>query len=88
MRSFLDEQGLLNLDEVIVRSPSFQQIMKDGAVTEEELKLQSDRVMALIEKVQQMCSEEQQVTVKELIAEMNVLYVAYHYMNLKTIGDR
>ncbi len=88
MRSFLDEQGLLNLDEVIVRSPSFQQIMEDGAVTEEELKLQSDRVMALIEKVQQMCSEEQQVAVKELIAEMNVLYVAYHYMNLKTIGDR
>lgn len=88
MRSFLDEQGLLNLDEVITRSPSFQQIMEDEVVTEEELKAQSDRVMALIEKVQQMCSEEQQVTVKELIAEMNVLYVAYHYMNLKTIGDR
>lgn len=88
MRSFLDEQGLLNLDEVIARSPSFQQIMEDGIVTEEELKLQSDRVMALIEKVQQMCSEEQLVAVKELIAEMNVLYVAYHYMNLKTIGDR
>lgn len=86
MRSFLDEQGLLNLDEVIMKSPSFQQIMEDGVVTEEELKAQSDRVMALIEKVQQMCSEEQQVAVKELMAEMNVLYVAYHYMNLKTIG--
>ena len=86
MRSFLDEQGLLNLDEVIMKSPSFQQIMEDGIVTEEELKAQSDRVMALIEKVQQMCSEEQQVAVKELMAEMNVLYAAYHYMNLKTIG--
>lgn len=86
MRSFLDEQGLLNLDEVIMKSPSFQQIMEDGIVTEEELKAQSDRVMALIEKVQQMCSEEQQVAVKELMAEINVLYVAYHYMNLKTIG--
>ena len=86
MRSFLDEQGLLNLDEVIMKSPSFQQIMEDGIVTEEELKAQSDRVMALIEKVQQMCSEEQQVAVKELMAEMNVLYVAFHYMNLKTIG--
>jgi len=86
MRSFLDEQGLLNLDEVIMKSSSFQQIMEDGIVTEEELKAQSDRVMALIEKVQQMCSEEQQVAVKELMAEMNVLYVAYHYMNLKTIG--
>ncbi len=69
-----------------MKSPSFQQIMEDGIVTEEELKAQSDRVMALIEKVQQMCSEEQQVAVKELMAEMNVLYVAYHYMNLKTIG--
>ena len=86
MRSFLDEQGLLNLDEVIMKSPSFQQIMEDGIVAEEELKAQSDRVMALIGKVQQMCSEEQQVAVKELMAEMNVLYVAYHYMNLKTIG--
>lgn len=86
MRSFLDEQGLLNLDEVIMKSSSFQQIMEDGIVTEEELKAHSDRVMALIEKVQQMCSEEQQVAVKELMAEMNVLYVAYHYMNLKTIG--
>lgn len=69
-----------------MKSSSFQQIMEDGIVTEEELKAQSDRVMALIEKVQQMCSEEQQVAVKELMAEMNVLYVAYHYMNLKTIG--
>lgn len=87
MKNLLDENGLLNLDELIVKSPSFQQIMADGIVTEEELKIQSEKVMALIEKVEQLCDDNQRAAIKELIAEMNVLYAAYNYMNLKSIGE-
>lgn len=87
MKNLLDENGLLNLDELIVKSPSFQQIMADGIVTEEELKMQSEKVTALIDKVQQMCDDNQLAAIKELIAEMNVLYAAYNYMNLKSIGE-
>lgn len=87
MKNLLDENGLLSLDELIVKSPSFQQIMADGIVTEEELKAQSEKVTALIEKVEQLCDNNQLAAIKELIAEMNVLYAAYNYMNLKSIGE-
>ena len=87
MKNLLEENGLLSLDELIVKSPSFQQIMADGIVTEEELKAQSEKVTALIEKVEQMCNDNQLAAIKELIAEMNVLYAAYNYMNLKSIGE-
>ena len=87
MKNLLDENGFLNLDELIVKSPSFQQIMADGIVTEEELKMQSEKVMALIEKVEQLCDDNLLAAIKELIAEMNVLYAAYNYMNLKSIGE-
>ena len=87
MKNLLDENGLLTLDELIVKSPSFQQIMADGIVTEEELKMQSEKVTALIEKVEQMCNDNQLAAIKELIAEMNVLYAVYNYMNLKSIGE-
>lgn len=84
---FFNEDGLLNIDELVVNNDSFKKIMEDGVVTEEEVKAQIESVVALIEKVQQMCNEEQLAAIKELIAEMNVLYTVYNYMNLKSIGE-
>ena len=35
--NLLNEQGILNLDEVVTANPSWQKIMADGIVTSEEL---------------------------------------------------
>ena len=45
---FFNEKGILNIDELIMNNASFKKIMEDGIVTEEEIKEQSDKVVALL----------------------------------------
>ena len=42
-----NEQGYLDIDGMIAAEPSFQNIMDDGIVTEEELHSQIDKVINL-----------------------------------------
>lgn len=44
---FFNEQGILNIDELVANNESFKKIMEDGVVTEEEIKSQSDKVIAM-----------------------------------------
>ena len=39
---FFNEDGILNIDEMVVNNTSFKNIMEDGIVTEEEIKAQSE----------------------------------------------
>ncbi len=77
-----NEQGILNLDEMIVKEPSFQKIMEDGIVTDEELQNQSERVIELLKEVEQRFSADDQQLIKRLFAETNVLSAIYHYYQL------
>ena len=38
---FFDENGILNIDEIVADNASFKNIMEDGIVTEEEIKSQT-----------------------------------------------
>ncbi len=49
-----NEQGFLDIDGMIAAEPSFQNIMADGIVTEEELHQQSDTVIGLMREVEQL----------------------------------
>lgn len=73
MNTFFDESGGLNIDDLILQQPSFQKIMEDGIVTEEELLEQKDRVIALLKKFEQNSTPEQIDLVRELLAEISVL---------------
>lgn len=73
MNTFFDESGGLNIDDLILQQPSFQKIMEDGIVTEEELAEQKDRVIALLKKFEQNSTPEQIDQVRELLAEISVL---------------
>lgn len=77
-----NEQGILNLDEMIVKEPSFQKIMEDGIVTDEELQNQSERVIELLKEVEQRFSADDLQLIKRLFAETNVLSAIYHYYQL------
>ena len=78
-------QGFIDIDEMIAQEPSFQKIMEDGVVTDEELREQTDRVINLLHEVENRFSEEDQMLVKELFAETNVLTTIYRYYELQNI---
>lgn len=73
MNTFFDESGTLNIDDLILECPSFQKIMEDGVVTDEELAEQKERVIALLKKLEQKLLPEQIDQVRELLAEICVL---------------
>ena len=73
MNTFFDESGSLNIDDLILQQSSFQKIMEDGVVTEEEIKEQQERVVDLLKKLEQNLSSEQIDMVRELLAEISVL---------------
>lgn len=73
MNTFFDESGGLNIDDLILQQPSFQKIMEDGIVTDEELAEQKDRVIALLKKFEKNSTPEQIDQIRELLAEISVL---------------
>lgn len=81
-----NEQGFIDIDEMIAQEPSFQKIMEDGMVTSDELHKQTNRVINLLREVETRLSEEDQLLVKRLFAETNVLSVIYHQYELQNIG--
>ncbi len=80
---FFNEQGFINIDELIARQPSFQNIMSDGIVTNEELQEQSLRVIDLLREAETRFNEEDLQFIKSLFAETNVLSAVYHYYELQ-----
>ncbi|MCH5312165.1 MAG: hypothetical protein J1E57_09480 [Prevotella sp.] len=81
-----NKQGFIDIDEMIAQEPSFQKIMEDGVVTDEELREQTETVINLLHEVENHLSEADQLLVKQLFAETNVLSAIYHYYELQNIG--
>lgn len=82
---FFDENGIINIDETIVKRPSFIKIMEDGLVSESELAEQSERVLTLFQKLDRDLDVEQKELVKDLFIESNVLQTIYQYYQLQNI---
>ena len=80
-----NEQGFIDIDEMIAQEPSFQKIMQDGIVTDDELQQQSELVICLLHEVENRLSEDDQLLVKRLFAETNVLSAIYHYYSIQNI---
>lgn len=81
-----NEQGLIDIDEMIAQEPSFQNIMADGIVTEEELAGQSEHVVELLHEAENRFSGDDLLFVKKLFAETNVLTAIYHYYELQNLN--
>ncbi len=75
---FFNEDGILNIDEMIIENPSFQKIMEDGVVTDEELAEQADKVVAQLREMETKFNEEQIADIKKLLVEANVLQAIYN----------
>ena len=80
-----NEQGFLDIDGMIAAEPSFQNIMADGIVTDEELHNQTETVIGLMREAEQRFNEEDQLFIKRLFAETNVLTAIYRYYELQQL---
>lgn len=81
-----NEQGFIDIDEMISKEPSFQSIMEDGIVTAEELSKQSELVEGLLHEAEKRFNEEDQLFIKKLLAETNVLSTVYRYYELQNLS--
>jgi len=83
---FFNEDGILNIDELVANNTSFKNIMKDGIVTEEEVKSQSDKVIELLRNVEGKYTGEQIEEIKSLLVETSVLYAVYNYYSIQNLN--
>lgn len=83
---FFNEKGILNIDELVVNNASFKKIMEDGIVTEEEIKAQSEKVVALLHDMEKKYSEAQLAEIKELLVESGVLYAVYNFYSIQSLN--
>lgn len=81
----MNKIDILDLESIMMNNTSLMKILEDGVVTEEEIREQSQNVLAIAEELQQTCSDEQLKLIRKLLAEMNALYVAYNYNELLSI---
>lgn len=85
MQTILDENGFINISDIVKDHPSYKAIMEDGIVTDQELKQQADTTIASLRKLQSICNEEQQSAILDAISEMSVLFAAYHNYELQDL---
>ena len=83
---FFNEEGILNIDEMVVNNESFKNIMEDGTITEEEIKAQSDKVIAMLRDIESKYSKEQVEEIKNLLVESSVLYAVYNIHTIQNIN--
>ena len=83
---FFNKEGVLNIDEMVMNNESFKNIMEDGVVSDEEVKLQSDKVIRLLHEMESKYSEEQLAEIRELLVETSVLYAVYNFHSIQNIN--
>lgn len=83
---FFNENGILNIDEMLVNNASFKNIMEDGIVTEEEITAQSEKVIVMLQEIEKKYSEEQIEEIKSLLAESSVLFAVYNIHSIQSLN--
>ena len=83
---FFNKEGILNIDEMVANNASFKTIMEDGVITEEEIKAQFDKVVAMLHNMEAKYNEEQLAEIKNLLVETSVLYAVYNFHSIQNIN--
>lgn len=82
---FFNEDGILDIDALMVENMSFKRIMEDGSVAPEELQAESDKVVGILRHMQATYDDEQLAEVKELLVEISALFAAYNVYSIQEI---
>jgi len=81
-----NKNGMLCLDELIIKQPTFIKILEDGIVTEEEIEEQSALTLSLLHRIEETFEPKQLEVVEQLLAEMSVLYAIHQYKEIQDIN--
>ena len=73
MCKIIDEKGNLNIEDLLLNNLSLQKIIEDGVVTEEEKVAQFKKVISIIKKIEEECSDREIELVRMLLAEFSAL---------------
>lgn len=74
MKTVIDENGFLALDEYVAAMPSFRRILEDKQITDEELAEQAKLVVSLAKEVDDVLGERERELVWRMVGEMAVLF--------------
>lgn len=83
---FFNEEGILNIDEMVVNNASFKNIMEDGVITEDEINNQANKIVAMLHDMEAKYNEEQLAEIKSLLVESSVLYAVYNFYSIQNIN--
>lgn len=83
-----NKEGILDIDDMVANNASFKNIMEDGVITEEEIKAQSERVVAMLHNIEAKYSNEQIAEIEGLLAETAVLYAVYNVYSIQNINNK
>ena len=81
-----NEQGIINIDEIVANHPSWKKMMDDGVITAEEVHEQAQVVIGLLKKIDDTLSESQKAIVEQLLTELSVLFAASHVNAIQEIS--
>lgn len=73
MSKIIDEKGNLNIEDLLLNNLSLKAIIEDGIVTEEEKAIQLEKVVLIIKKIEEECSDRELELVRDLLAEFSAL---------------
>jgi hypothetical protein len=74
MRSIIDENGYLAIDEYVAAMPSYQRILEDKQITDEEFVDQAELVVSLVKEVEETLGEHERDLVWRMVGELAVLF--------------
>lgn len=80
-----NKDGVLNLDEAMLASSSFKQIMEDGVVTSDELDAQIKKVSDLLHEAEKRFSAEDVEYIEHLLVETNVLFAVFNKFQIQNL---
>jgi 5-bromo-4-chloroindolyl phosphate hydrolysis protein len=84
---FDPETGFFTLDENILERPSFKRILADEVVTDEEVREQADRTVALLKELDSKLNDDLRPLVTDTLCELMVLSAVERYAELKIRTD-
>jgi 5-bromo-4-chloroindolyl phosphate hydrolysis protein len=84
---FDPDTGFFTLDESILERPSFKSILEDNIVTDEEVRQQADRTVALLKELDSNLGDDLRPLVTDALCELMVLSAVERYAELKIRTD-
>ena len=75
MDKLIDENGFLNIEDLLLNNSSLQAIMADNIITQEEKNEQSAKVVNILKEIGEKCNDEQIELVRQLMAEFSAFII-------------